>query len=103
MAIELETIELTPEQEELVNNDLYPIDADGTTPFLDVNLFTGDEYKPLRYYLLEMNWCHDLYDLIERRESTITDLMNLGVFNEEKANNFRRLVDVAARCYHIEV
>lgn len=103
MALELEIVQYTPEQQELVDNDLYPIDADGATPFLDVNLFTGDEYKPLRYYLLEMNWCNDLYGLIERRESTITDLTNLGVFDEQKTNEFRRILDVVSRCYHIEV
>ena len=101
--IEFETIELTPEQEELVENNLEPIEADGTTLFIDVNLFTSEEYKPLRYYLLEMNWCNDLYSLIERKESTIEDLRNLGVFNDEKEREFRRLVDVAQRCYHIQV
>ncbi len=103
MDIELEPIEITPEDEELIENDLYPISANENTSFEEINLFMSNEDKPLRYYLEDIIWCFTLRQLLEQREHIIEDMTNLGIFDENKTNSFRRMLEIVHRCYHINV
>ena len=83
MDLDLEPIELTSEEEELLENDLYPIRANENTPFEEINLFMSDEDKPLRYYLEDIIWCWNLRQLLEQREHIIEDMTNLGIFSSQ--------------------
>ncbi len=103
MEKEFDICDIKPEEAELFDNELLVIDGVNLdTPFLDIGLFSDEPWKGLRYYLLELNWCNTLGDLIERRTSIVTDLLGLTVFDEKKAQLFNRLIDVVIRCYHIE-
>ncbi len=103
MELELDVYDIKIEESELLDNGLLALDnVNADTPFLDIGLFSDESWKGLRYYLLELNWCNTLGDLIERRTSIVTDLLGLTVFDEKKAQLFNRLIDVVIRCYHIE-
>ena len=102
MALVFEIAQPTPEEIELLENDLY-VDwpVTGATNFEDINLFSGDKWSGLRYYLTQLNACFTIYDLMDRRDSIIEDMTNLRAMSPEMVEEFDRLLDVVVRCYHI--
>lgn len=102
MDIELEVIQPTPEENELLENDLYVVDnVTGMTTFETVGLFVGKKWDGVRYYLTQMNACFTIFDLIDRRDSIVEDLFNLGVMDQSMVNEFDRLLGIVVRDYHI--
>ena len=102
MDLELDIANPTPEEVELLENELYVIDhVSMATSFQTIGLFEGEQWRGVRYYLTQMNAWFTIGDIIDCREHIIADLSNLGVMNQEMINEFDRLIDVVVRSYHL--
>lgn len=102
MDLELDVIQPTAEENELLENDILVKDnVSGATPFEEIGLFNGERWKGVRYYLTQMNACYTIYDLADRRDSIVEDLSNLGVMDQEMVNEFDRLLGIVVRNYHL--
>lgn len=102
MDIELDIAQPTPEENELLENDLLVADnVSGATSFETIGLFAGEKWRGVRYYLTQMNACFTIYDLIDRRDSIVEELFNLGVMDHSMINEFDRLLAIVVKDYHL--
>ena len=55
----------------------------------------------VKYYLTQMNAYFTIYDLVDRRDSIVDDLTNLGVMDQDMVNEFDRILGIVMRAYHL--
>lgn len=101
--LELEVATLTPEENELIENDMIPIDNFGMESDWDeIELFSQDEWKTVRYYLRDLKHFNCLEDLLDYHDEIILDFRGLGLLDQEGITKYIERVDMVLRCYHLD-
>lgn len=89
----------TPESIEMYENDLNPFNPPVEEVTIDdVNLFAGERWSRIRFYLLEAKGIRiDKVDYILRHEDEIVcELRTLGLLDDESFVEFHHLLTIVA-------
>ena len=95
--IEFETIEPTPEEAEMCDNNLTPFASPVEEATIDdADLFREEKWNKVRYYLLEAKGVRieKLTYIFDHVQDIHRDLMTLGLLPGELNNEFVRLIGI---------
>ena len=104
MGVELDIINISKEDEKMLNEGILILDNVNESTFLQsLFLFIDDkEWKPTFYYIINIKQFLTIGDFLENWDLIFADIKSLELLDQEGINTLIHKLDMAISYYHLD-